>query len=56
MRTTYNNVFVGDWPVTISRDTRLDFTVTITTSTTTSSTTTTTGGGGGGGGHYWYPN
>lgn len=61
LRTTCNNVFVGDRPVTIGRDTRLDFSVTITTTTTTTTSsatsvlsTTTTGGGGGG--HYWYPN
>ena len=52
LRTTYNGTFLYDIPITVSKDTRLDFTTPI----PTASTTSVSGGGGGGGGHYWYPN
>jgi hypothetical protein len=67
LRATLNNVFLRDQPVTISRDTRLDFGVTTTSTTTTTTTSTTTvqpqATTSVGGGtctcdlvHYWYPN
>lgn len=42
LRTTLNGVFLFDMPVGLTRDTRLDFSVTTTTSTTSTSSTTTT--------------
>lgn len=60
LRTTLNGFFLGDRPVTIGRDTRLDFAVTTTstTSTTTSAPTTTSVRPGCTCDtvHYWFPN
>lgn len=57
LRTTLNGVFLNDVGVTVSRDTRLDFSVTTTSTTTTSTTPTSiTSSTTGGTSHYWYPN
>jgi hypothetical protein len=60
LRTTVNGVFLYDIGVTVTKDTRLDFSVTTTTTTSTSSVSSTTSTGGGSCScnlvHYWYPN